>query len=101
RGVITTYFPGSEYDYVVGDATAAYQGRLTKAVRSVIHLRPGGFVLFDDVAAPAPSILEWNLHSLSPMQLDEPFQIVTMAQGAARCLVRMCYGDNLQFAQRE
>ncbi|GMW00938.1 MAG: heparinase [Candidatus Hydrogenedentota bacterium] len=100
KGTVTAFRSTLHYDALTGDATAAYQGRLTKAMRRVIHLRPGIYVLFDDVVVPAPAIVEWNLHALSEMQLDEPYQTVTIAQGAARCRVRFVHSENLQFGQR-
>ncbi|MBN2309613.1 MAG: heparinase II/III family protein, partial [Candidatus Hydrogenedentes bacterium] len=99
KGRIVAFLPGNAYDYVEADASAAYQGRLSRCVRKVVHLRPGVFILFDDVAAPEPHTLEWRLHALSEMTLDEDFQRLTVAQGDARMAVRLFYGENLAFSQ--
>ena len=100
RGAITAFLPGRDYDYVEADATAAYQGRLTRFVRRVVHVRPGIFVIFDDAAAPEPVTFEWWLHALSEMRMDQQYQQVILAQGDARMYVRLSYGDNLRFAQK-
>jgi len=84
KGAIRAFRTTDDYDYVVADATQAYQGRLTKFIRKVVHVRPGVFVLFDDLAAPAPVTFEWRLHARSEMALDESTQRVTVAQGEAR-----------------
>ncbi len=87
KGQITAFRSWGDYDYVAGDATEAYRGRLTRFHRHVIHVRPGIFVIFDDVVAPNPVKYEWWLHSLSEMELDEKNQAVTISQGNARLRV--------------
>ncbi|MDP2899094.1 MAG: DUF4962 domain-containing protein [bacterium] len=87
KGQIIAFRSWDEYDYVAGDATEAYRGLLTRFHRHVIHVRPGIFVIFDDLAAPEPVKYEWWLHSLSEMELDEKKQTVTVSQGNARLRV--------------
>jgi Domain of unknown function (DUF4962)/Heparinase II/III-like protein len=99
KGAITGFGSGRDYDYVVADASAAYKDRLTKCIRKVVHVRPGIFVLFDDLAAPEPVTFEWRLHTLSEMALDPDYQSVTVAQGEARMAVRFFYSDNLDISQ--
>jgi hypothetical protein len=101
KGAITVYQPGDHYDYLCADATAAYQGRLTRAKRHVIHVKPGWFVMMDDLAAPQPVSFEWNLHALSPMEMDENFQTITVAQGNSRLYVQLYPGENLKFSQTD
>lgn len=69
RGQIEAFATGSGYDYASGDATAAYGGRLLRAVRRIVYVRPGVFVLYDDLAAPQPVTWEWWLHALSRMEI--------------------------------
>ncbi len=69
RGQIEAFATGGGYDYASGDATAAYGGRLLRAVRRIVHVRPGVFVLYDDLAAPQPVTWQWWLHALSRMEI--------------------------------
>ena len=101
RGAIKAFCPGGDYDYVQADATAAYQGRLSRFVRHVVHVRPGVFVLFDDAEAPEPVTFEWWLHAASEMEIDEPYQQLTLAQGNARMRVWLFFDGGLQFAQKK
>lgn len=67
KGHIVQFIHGDDFDYVEADATAAYQGKLTRCLRQVIHIRPGVFVLLDRVAAREPVTFEWRLHAMSPV----------------------------------
>lgn len=89
KGRIIAFRSWNDYDYIAGDATEAYRGLLTRFHRHVIHVRPGIFVIFDDLAAPERVKYEWWLHSLSEMELDEKNQTVTVSQGNAR--LRVCF----------
>ncbi len=99
KGQIIAFRSWDEYDYVAGDATEAYRGLLTKFHRHVIRVRPGIFVIFDDLAAPQRVKFEWWLHSLSEMELDEKNQTVTVSQGDARLRVRFPLPSHWVFYQ--
>lgn len=102
KGIIRGFEHGVDYDYVAADATEAYQGRLSRFVRHVVHVRPGIFVLFDDLEAPVPRTFEWRLHSLSEMTLPEHGTMpahVLVAQGNARLDVRFLSPKELDFEQ--
>jgi len=67
-----------QWDYVVGDATAAYGGRLTRFRRHVAFVKPDGsgndaplIVLYDDLEAQQPATFQFMLHALKPFELDE------------------------------
>ena len=61
-----------EWDYVVGDATEAYGGRLTRYQRHVVFVKgsatePGPcpyLVLYDDLEAKSPATFQFMLHAL-------------------------------------
>ncbi len=57
--------------YVAGDATAAYMGKLRRFHRRILFLRPGLFLLVDDLEAPADAVFQWMLHAFEEMELDE------------------------------
>ena len=57
--------------YVAGDATAAYMGKLRRFHRHILFLRPGLFLLVDDLEAPADAVFQWMLHAFEEMELDK------------------------------
>lgn len=59
------------FDYIAGDAKAAYQGRLKRFVRHVAFAKPDVIVLFDDIEAARPAQLQWMLHAPQAFELDE------------------------------
>ncbi len=84
KGKIIEFESKDFYDYVLGDATEAYQGLLKKFHRHVVHIRPGIFILFDDVEAPKPVTFEWWIHALSEMTINPENKSITISQGDAR-----------------
>ncbi|HEY1043350.1 MAG TPA: heparinase II/III family protein, partial [Telluria sp.] len=68
NGKITSFSTSPQLDYVEGDATAAYGGTLTSAVRKVWYLRPlDAAIVQDKVSAPIARAWEWNLHAAAPI----------------------------------
>jgi hypothetical protein len=61
----------AEWDYVEGDALAAYGGKLTRARRRIAFVKPDLIVICDDLAAPKPVSYQFMLHALSPFTVDE------------------------------
>jgi hypothetical protein len=57
--------------YVAGDAADAYMGKLDRFDRHVLFLRPGLFVLLDDLEAPDAARFQWMLHALEEMKLSK------------------------------
>ncbi len=53
---------GADWDYVVGDATDAYGGRLVRYRRHVLFAKPDVVVLYDDLSAKEPSTFQFMLH---------------------------------------
>ncbi len=71
------------FDYVVGDATAAYrpESGLTRFQRHILFLKPDCFVILDDVAADRPSMFEARYHSLLPGKADGSMARLTGERG--------------------
>jgi len=67
--------------YLLGDAAAAYMGRLVRWDRHILFLRPGLFVLLDDVEAPGVSQFQWMLHAFEEMEVGEA-SVVSRRDGA-------------------
>ncbi|MGQ0550356.1 MAG: heparinase II/III domain-containing protein, partial [Armatimonadota bacterium] len=106
RGQIEAFATGSGYDYASGDATAAYGERLLRAVRRIVHVRPGVFVLYDDLAAPQPVTWEWWLHALSRMEVapsgpGSSAGEVRIHEGRAGMIARYLEPGDLAFMQTD
>lgn len=85
--------------YVCGDAAAACGGKLTTFLRHVLFLRPGIFVVLDELAAPAPAQFQWLLHALEEMKVDESSRTVISTRGGASLTVRLEGEAGLAFHQ--
>lgn len=101
KGAILSFVNGEEFDYVLGDASAAYGGRLTLFKRHVVHLRPGVFVMLDELDAPQPRRYEWLLHAFKPMRCEPGAQRVTSSSGDARLDVTFLAPGGLVFEQTD
>ena len=101
KGKITQFENTPDYDLVTGDAVAAYGGALTKAVRSMVYLRPNTLVIFDSLTSGTPRTWEWNIHSQSPMIIRNS-RIIEIDQGNVQLCVRMVSaGPNMAFSQTD
>jgi hypothetical protein len=87
------------HDYILGDATNTYKGKLDKFLRHVVHIRPGVFVIVDELEAPEPVTYEWWLHALSEMQLDAVTGSIIVSQGDARLDVQFFQPEELDMIQ--
>ena len=100
-GRIVDFAGLSLYDYTVGDARRAYEPRLVRALRHVLFVKPHYILIFDDLAAPAPSTYTWLLHALSEMRLDESARVVQVKQGRANLDVTFAVPAALSFHQTD
>lgn len=68
NGKITAFSTTPTLDYAAGDATPAYGGALSSAVRKVWYLRgQDAVVVVDKLSAPTALSFEWNLHAGGPI----------------------------------
>ncbi len=86
-------------DYVLGDATFAYEGRLERALRHVLFIKPDVIVLADELRAPQPSTYQWMLHAQQPFELDETGQRLVLDRGKAGVVVDYIAPQTLKFRQ--
>ena len=98
-GKIVKFESRDFYDYTLGDASKAYNSLLNVFNRHVVHIKPGIFVLFDELEAPKPVNFEWWLHSLSEMKVDDNSKIINISRGDARLKVRFLQSGKLNFTQ--
>ena len=89
------------WDYVRGEATAAYAGKVTCAERAAVFMKPNIIVLYDDFSAPQPVTYQFMLHGLSPFKLDEPAQTLLLDQKHAGLAVKYLAPLPLAFAQTD
>ncbi len=101
RGRIEAFATGGAYDYAAGDATPAYEGRLLRAVRRIVHVHPGVFVVYDELAAREPATWEWWLHALSRMDVNEGAAEIRVNEGKAGMVVRLLEPVGLTFSQTD
>ncbi|MDF1719475.1 MAG: DUF4962 domain-containing protein [Minwuia sp.] len=62
-GDLVNFARCGDVDMAVGDATAAYKGELSRAIRTMMYVRPDVALIYDDLASETPRRFEWNLHS--------------------------------------
>ncbi|MGA4578318.1 DUF4962 domain-containing protein [Limisphaera sp. VF-2] len=87
------------WDYVEGDAVGAYGGRLTRARRKLLFVKPDLVVLCDDLAAPRPATFQFLLHGLSPFQVDEAAGRLRLERPRARLTAQYLAPVPLRFRQ--
>ncbi|HEX8963566.1 MAG TPA: heparinase II/III family protein [Rhodocyclaceae bacterium] len=98
-GRTTGFTTTAGYDVVSGDATNAYAGVLSLAVRSLVYLRPNLIVVYDDVAAPAPHSWEWNIHALNQMTNTSASTAQITAGNQTMCVTMLAAPNGTQFSQ--
>ena len=99
HGRIARHTLGEQWDYVVGDATAAYAGHLTRALRHVVFVKPDLIVLYDELEAKEPSTFEFLLHGLKPFTLDTERAELRLELPRAGLTARYLSATPLQFRQ--
>ncbi|MCW5553693.1 MAG: DUF4962 domain-containing protein [Verrucomicrobiae bacterium] len=88
-----------EWDYVEGDALAAYGGKLTRARRKIAFVKPDLIVICDDLAAPKPVSYQFMLHALSPFTVAEADARLTAKQPKASVTAQLLSPTPLKFCQ--
>ena len=91
----------AQWDYVRGEATAAYTGLVTRAERAALFVKPDILVLYDDFAAPQPSTFQFMLHGLSAFTLDDVAQTLRLEQKNAGLTVKYLAPQPLAFTQTD
>jgi hypothetical protein len=81
NGKILSLQDASGYTYVTGDATPAYMGKLKKWIRHILFLRPGLFLLLDEIEASTNSQYQWMLHAFEKMDIKGK-KIISRRKGA-------------------
>ena len=74
-------------DYVTGDATPAYEGRVTRAWRHVVFVKPDLIVLADELESPEPRTFQYMLHAPVEFSVDQKAQRLVLDRGRAGVVV--------------
>lgn len=90
-GAIVDFKDAAGYSYVAGDATPAYVGRLNKWIRRILFLRPGLFLLLDEIEAPARSRYQWMLHAFEKTEIKGD-KVTSRRRGATLDVNLACSG---------
>jgi hypothetical protein len=98
-GELTAFQSVDGYDYAEGEAAPAYLGRMERFRRHVVHVRPGVFVLFDDLRAPQPARFEWLLHAYRRIEIAESQRMLRVENGPAAMNVHLLLPERVEFAQ--
>ncbi|MFQ6131818.1 MAG: DUF4962 domain-containing protein [Armatimonadota bacterium] len=69
RGEVTHFATSPDFDYAVGEAAEAYEGRLERFTRTVLFVKPEAIVIWDVLRAPEPATFQWLLHAPQPFAL--------------------------------
>ncbi|WCJ59674.1 DUF4962 domain-containing protein [Fontisphaera persica] len=87
------------WDYLMGDATPAYGGRLTRAHRHVAFLKQGLIVLYDDLVAVKPATYQFMLHAAREFTVDAAQNTLRLEQPRAGVVVKYLPPMPLAFRQ--
>jgi hypothetical protein len=99
-GRITRFHSAPDYDIASGDATHAYDGELTRALRTLVYLRPNLLLVHDRLASDTPRAWEWNIHALNRMKETAAGKI-EIENGGQRLCVQMLAAPKLSFTQTD
>jgi len=101
KGQLTAFASVEGYDYAEGEAAPAYLGRLDRFRRHVVHVRPGVFVMFDDLRSPKPARFQWLLHAYNRVAIDQERRILRVENAPAAMDVHLLLPDKVDFAQTD
>jgi hypothetical protein len=88
-----------EFDYVAGEAAAAYQGRLKKFLRHVVLVKPDLVIVADEIEAVRPSTFQWMLHGAVEFSAKEAKQQLRLERERAGVVVEYAAFEPLRFRQ--
>jgi hypothetical protein len=100
-GQLTAFESVDGYDYAEGEAGPAYVGRLDRFRRHVVHVRPGVFIMFDDLTAPQPATFQWMLHAYHQIQIDQSQGVLRVENGPAAMDVHLLLPAEVEFSQTD
>lgn len=100
NGEITDFRATGTYDSVTGNAVKAYGGALTRAQRSLVHLRPDFVLVYDALESALPRTWEWNIHALNRIT-PLSGNAIEIVNGDARLCIELLDGPAMAFSQTD
>jgi hypothetical protein len=100
-GRITAFVSATGYDYAEAEAAPAYPGRLDRFSRQVVHVRPGVFVMFDELEAPQPVRFQWLLHAYNRIQTADGSPVLRITNSPAAMDVHLLLPEKVRFTQTD
>ncbi len=109
-GTITQYGTSDAFDFVTGDAIAAYNAglatdsalRLTRAKRSLVYLRGvNQFLIFDKFDAVSPRMFEWNIHAYNTFTVVSDSTVKANRNDTTACLTMLHVSAPFSFSQTD
>lgn len=98
-GTINFFEDKKAYTYLVADASAAYKGKLKSFKRHILFLRPGIFLLLDQLEAPSEANFQWMLHAFNKMKIGNG-KVISRREGA-RLSIWFESSQNLEISQTD
>lgn len=81
------------------EAGPAYRGRLRRFRRTVVHVRPGVFLVLDHLEAPGPARFQWLLHACNPIGIGAAGRTLRVRNGPAAMRVVLLEPEELTLSQ--
>ena len=100
-GEIIGFETTDRFGYVCGEAENAYGDRLNRYRRHIALIRPGVFVLVDELEAPESATFQWLLHAFEKFDLDVDAATVTSNRKGAALTARLFASTALRLSQTD
>lgn len=92
-GKISEFFAGQNFDYVKGEAAAPYNSDTQKVLdrfdRRIVYVKPGFFLLRDELAAPQPHSYNFLLHGDGMGEIQASGDLFTVVRGRSQVWARV------------
>ncbi len=98
-GRIVTHEFTPDWDYLVGDATDAYGGRLLRYHRHIVFVKPDLILIYDNLVATNAATFQFMLHAPQPFDLNEAGAELTLERSKAGLVARYLSPEALKFRQ--
>ena len=99
NGRIVDFFDGKAASFVMGDATAAYGGKLKTFLRAVLFIRPNYFIIYDQLESDEQRQFSWQVNALHPMRLDAANQSVAIVENGVELKATHLLPRNMGYRQ--
>jgi len=88
-----------DVDRIICDATPAYAGRLTRALRHFVFFKPETIVILDDLEAQEPATFQVMLHAFREFRIDERDGLLNLDGDRIRAAIRLSGPEALALRQ--